>query len=138
TIISVHRTNAFNGPVTLTAAGLPSDVTAELPVISGTSGTVVFHAAPKAAHPSAIDVQLTGAASPGLRSVDLGLTVRGAPGSLDVSFGEGGIVLFDFGTSLTLPGRFDSYPDGRMAIVGDAIGTAVTRYTADGARDTGF
>jgi uncharacterized delta-60 repeat protein len=70
-------------------------------------------------------------------------SVEAAPGDLDPSFGNGGVVITDIGGFQNIAGRFELQPDGKIlvtfAIYDDAKGTfSVIRYLPDGVLDTGF
>lgn len=68
-----------------------------------------------------------------------------ANGSLDGSFGTGGVVVTDFGPSNTLERAYAVIiqPDGKIVAGGTALGPtnrdfALVRYNTDGSLDTGF
>jgi uncharacterized delta-60 repeat protein len=65
------------------------------------------------------------------------------PGSLDLSFGTGGIVTTDFGSSADLGNSVAIQTDGKLVVAGySIIGTndefALVRYTTNGALDLTF
>jgi uncharacterized delta-60 repeat protein len=64
-------------------------------------------------------------------------------GSLDTSFGNGGIAQTGFATSLTFADAVALQPDGKIVVAGqfqnpNHDGFVVARYNSDGSADTGF
>ena len=61
------------------------------------------------------------------------------PGSLDLSFGTGGIVTTDFGSDYDWAYSVAIQTDGKLVVAGTSLGDfALTRYNTDGTLDLGF
>ena len=70
-------------------------------------------------------------------------SVPSAPGTLDPTFGSGGLVTTDLGSTSDRVRAIGQDAAGRLVAVGDSVvkqtrGFAVARYTASGALDTTF
>jgi uncharacterized delta-60 repeat protein len=77
--------------------------------------------------------------------VDWGLVRYNADGTIDSSFGDGGVVMTDFGGNYDYPNELALQPDGKVVVagyVGDVSGEGrdfgVARYNIDGSLDAGF
>jgi uncharacterized delta-60 repeat protein len=143
--LNVTRQAGFDEPVTVTGTDLPGGVTFDPLVIpaGATTGTLTVRAAAGAAQGSSAPT-VTGTAGGLVRTAALALLVRGPAGSLDTSFGTGGVVTTDFGLD---DSAFAAavQPDGKIVIAGYAnLGLpasddfALARYNADGTLDAGF
>lgn len=145
--VTVTRTGAFTGPVTVSLTGLPAGASsAPVTIPAGaTSATVTVTAAPSAAHSQPTPVTLTGAAAgTGPVSIPLTVTVRGPAGSLDTTFGAGGRVTTAVGQSDDYGHAVALQEDGKIVVVGTALSAAggnefaVSRYGRDGVLDPTF
>jgi uncharacterized delta-60 repeat protein len=129
--------NAFSDPVTVTVAGLPAGVTADLLTITANTGTLTLRASAGATQGNAA---LTVTATGGARSYDapLSLLAMGLPGTLDRSFGLDGMLPTPLGRGEAIAIQ----PDGKIVVAGPMDGAggsnAVRRYLASGAIDTSF
>jgi len=71
--------------------------------------------------------------------VDFALARYNSNGSLDATFGSGGTVLTDFGTSVDAASDVVVQPDGKILAAGIRAGDfALARYNADGSLDAAF
>jgi uncharacterized delta-60 repeat protein len=99
-----------------------------------------------ATRPNAVAVQRDGklvvagyAADASNIDTDFALVRYNADGSLDPSFGTGGVVTTDLGTRSDDVRAIVIQPDGRIVVAGTAgEDIAVARYMPDGKLDTGF
>lgn len=136
--VNVDR-QSVSGPITLVASGMPSGVTATIGVIAGgaTTGTLKL-AATAGATPGATKLTLKAA---GVADFTFDLLVASAPGTLDESFDNDGIVL-DTGTATGKYQAVLAQPDGKVVAVGTTNPTGgawlVRRYNADGTLDAPF
>ncbi|ULH17568.1 hypothetical protein MF271_21190 (plasmid) [Deinococcus sp. KNUC1210] len=144
--VTLKRNSGFSGAVNVTLSGLPAGATgAPISIPEGqTSAEVTVSAAANAAHSQPTAVTLTGTAT-GTASVSktLTVTVRGPAGSLDTTFGTGGIAVTPVGAGEDVPSAVTTQPDGKLIVVGRTSGThaddfAVVRYTRDGSLDQSF
>lgn len=144
--LTVQRQAGFGGALQFSVEGLPAGTTAApLEIAAGaTTGTLTLQAGIDAPHslPTAVTVKASagtlGASQP------LTVTVRGAAGDVDTSFGGG--------ATLTAGGLTDDYvrgiavqADGRAIVVGHGVSTAASgtdfllmRYLRDGGLDASF
>lgn len=139
--VSVARNPSYTDKLSLAVTGLPSGVTAAPTSVAagGTSGDIVLVAA-TTAHAGVFHGASVVARTPnGItaeRAVDLELA--GAPGTLDESFGDGGVI------SLPLLGRSAVLGMGDEIVVlgtltdAGQVPPAVVRYSADGTFDSTF
>lgn len=145
--VTLTRAAGFTGAVQLAVSGLPTGVTASGATIAAnaTTADIVLSAQAGAPHSLPTTAALTAtstATTPGsLLHKPLSVTVRGAAGSVDTSFG-GGVQ--------TTPVGFEDYanavavqPDGKVVVAGSSssnAGTFVTlvRYGRDGGLDSSF
>lgn len=145
--VSVQREAGFNAGIRVVVEGLPAGVTA--PVLNieagGNTGTLALQAAADAPHslPAAVAVRAQGGAA-GSTARPLTVTLRGAAGEVDTSFGAGRL--------LTPGGLTDDYvrgiavqADGKVVVAGSGVFNPATgtdfmlvRYLRDGGLDTGF
>lgn len=142
--VTLTRMAGFTDAVQLTLSGLPAGVTASSATIAAnaTTADLVLTAQAGAPHslPTTATLKAT-AAGAQLLQRPLSVTVRGAAGSVDTSFG-GGIN--------TTPVGFEDYanavavqPDGKVIVAGSSsssAGTFITlvRYGRDGGLDATF
>src|SRR5687767_14705361 len=71
------------------------------------------------------------------------VSVLAADGSLDPTFGSGGIVTTDFGSGADQGYAVALQPDGKIVVAGMSLGAintdfALARYNSDGSLDTTF
>jgi hypothetical protein len=133
------RRNEFPDAVTVTVAGLPAGVTADPLTIDADTGTLVLHAATGATQGDAV-LAVTATTKGRFHEVPLSLLTMGPPGTLDRSFGAGGMV------SGSLVGQGDAVviqQDGKVLIAGFVVtengaNDMVARFLPDGAIDTSF
>jgi hypothetical protein len=90
--VRVVRLDGFAGEVHLRAESLPAGVTSTETSVSSdsTSGTFTLSAPPSVALPAPVLARVRGDGAHRTERAPLALTVRGAPGSLDTSFGSRG------------------------------------------------
>lgn len=128
----VRRGAGFMSAVTVELAELPAGVTASSSQIAAASvtGALEIAAAPSSAQGAAhASIRASGG---GVTAVfPLRLLVRGAPGTLDTSFGAGGVVAVDF-----VPQDVLVQPDHKLVLVGQRdADVAVRRLASNGASD---
>lgn len=142
---TVTRHGGFDGAVLVTLNGLPAGVTAAPVLIAqgATSATLTLVAAADAAHSLPTAGRADGSAGNEADSEPLTVTVGGAPGVVDTSFGGGAQLVSvaegeDYATAMAVQ------PDGKVITVGhtttNAGGTdiAIVRHGRDGSLDTTF
>lgn len=141
--VTLTRAAGFTGAVQVGLSNLPTGVTASSATIApnATTTEIVLSAQASAPHSLPQTAHLTATATGALLHKPLSVTVRGAAGSVDTSFG-GGVQ--------TTPVGFEDYanavavqPDGKVVVAGSSssnAGTFVTlvRYGRDGGLDTSF
>ena len=141
--VTLARAAGFTGAVQVALSGLPTGVTASSATIdaNATTADIVLSAQAGAPHSLPQTAHLTASASGALLHKPLSVTVRGAAGSVDTSFG-GGVQ--------TTPVGYEDYanavavqPDGKVVVAGASssnAGTFVTlvRYGRDGGLDSTF
>lgn len=146
--VNVQRDAGFNEAINLVAEGLPAGATvAALSVPAGSStGTLTVQAAADAPHslPTSVTVKAsaTGAAA---TTKPLTLTVRGAIGEIDTSFG-GGTLVVQGGITDDYVRGLAVQADGKALVVGHAVfgGTTtgtdfmLVRHLRDGGLDPTF
>ncbi|WP_084046320.1 Ig-like domain-containing protein [Deinococcus hopiensis] len=144
--VNVTRKNGFTGAVTLSLGGLPDGASAAPITLAPdqASATVTVGAAANAPHSQPTAVTLSAAAT-GAATVmkALTVTVRGPAGSLDTTFGAGGIAVTPVGAGEDVPYAVAAQPDGGLTVVGSSASNVsddftVVRYTRDGALDATF
>ncbi|HEY5448164.1 MAG TPA: hypothetical protein VIQ54_05405 [Polyangia bacterium] len=145
--VTLTRTSGFDGAVTLTPAGLPPLATAsfapETLAAGQTKSTLTVTAPAGTPHSLPTAVTIRGAAGNKQVTKPLTVTITGAPGSLDTSFGAtGGKVLIPAGASDDYALAMAVQPDGKIVAVGRAAENrtdfAVMRLERDGALDATF
>lgn len=144
--VTVMRKNGFTGAVTLNLSGLPTGASAApVTVAAGqTTATVTVNAAANAAHSQPTAVTVTGAGTgTGNVTRTVTVTVRGPAGSLDTTFGSGGVAVTPVGTGEDVPHAVAVQGDGKLIVAGSSASNvsddfAVVRYTRDGALDPTF
>ena len=141
--VTLARAAGFTDAVQVSLANLPAGVTAAPATIAAgaTTADLVLTAQASAPHSLPTTAALTATAPGALLHKPLSVTVRGAAGSVDTSFG-GGVQ--------TTPVGFEDYahavavqPDGKVIVAGSSssnAGTFVTlvRYGRDGGLDPSF
>jgi uncharacterized delta-60 repeat protein len=145
--VTVTRAAGFDGAVTLTPVGLPSQATASFApatIPAGETRSTLTVVAPATA-PHSLPTAVTIRGTAGDKQVDkqLTVTIHGAPGSLDTSFGGGsGKVIIPTGTSDDYAYAMAVQPDGKIVVAGRAaehLGDfALVRLERDGTLDTTF
>lgn len=144
--VNVVRKSGFTGAVTLTLTGRPTGASGNAVTIAEgqTSGAVTVSAAANAPHSQPTAVTLTVTAT-GARNVTkaVTVTVRGPAGSLDTTFGSGGIAITPVGAGEDVPHAVAAQPDGKLIVVGSSASNvsddfAILRYTRDGTLDLSF
>ncbi|PYE55714.1 hypothetical protein [Deinococcus yavapaiensis] len=144
--VNVARQGSFNGPVSLSLAGLPSGASsAPVTIAEGqSSATLTVSALGTASHSQPTTVALTGASNSGTVTKNVTVTVRGPAGSLDTTFGANGIAVTPIGIGEDVPYAMAVQDDGKLVVVGSTMNSttssdfAVVRYTRDGALDSTF
>ncbi|GGO31717.1 hypothetical protein [Deinococcus humi] len=144
--VTVTRKNGFTGPVTLNLAGLPVGASATPVTVAAdqSTATVTVSAAATAPHSQPTAVTLTGTGTDAAKvSRTITVTVRGPAGSLDTTFGTGGIAVTPVGAGEDVPYALALQSDGKLIVAGSSTGNvsddfAVVRYTRDGEQDTTF
>jgi len=142
--VSAVRAAGFSGAIELSVAGLPSGVTvpaASLPA-NATSVDLAFVAAQDAPHSLPTTVTVRGTSGAASATQTAFVTVFGAPGAVDTSFG-GGSVVTPVGAGEDFAEAMAVQPDGKIVVVGSSSGVAgtdvaVLRYDRDGVLDAGF
>ncbi|GGR06486.1 delta-60 repeat domain-containing protein [Deinococcus ruber] len=144
--VTLKRNSGFSGAVNVTLSGLPTGATS-VPVSipeGQSSAEVTVSAASGAAHSQPTPVTLTGTAT-GTASVSktITVTVRGPAGSLDTTFGTGGVAVTPVSAGEDVPYAVAAQPDGKLIVVGRTAGSTsndfgIVRYTRDGGLDQSF
>ncbi|MFB9993369.1 Ig-like domain-containing protein [Deinococcus oregonensis] len=143
--VNVTRRDGFTGAVTLNLTGLPIGASgAAITIPEGqASAAVTVSAAMTAPHsqPTAVTLKGTGTGVADV-SKTITVTVRGPAGSLDTTFGVGGVAVNAIGASEDYSYALAVQPDGKVLMAGTAFASsddfAVVRYTRDGALDPTF
>jgi uncharacterized delta-60 repeat protein len=129
--------NGFTDPITVTASELPAGVTAGATTTTGSTATLRFLAATDAVQGGSKSVSIFATAGGKTsQAVTTSLTVRGAPGALDTTFGR-----VTFPTSLDFRTMAALAPDGSIVLVGsnaDSSAIKLLRLTAEGKPDPTF
>ncbi|MFO0584090.1 MAG: hypothetical protein U0229_17595 [Anaeromyxobacter sp.] len=142
--VTAVRSAGFTGAIELSVTGLPAGVTVPAATIASnaSSADLALVAASDAPHslPSAVTVKGTSGADSATKTATV--TVFGAAGSLDTSFG-GGAVVTPVGIGEDFAEAIAVQPDGKIVVAGSTTGVsgtdvAVVRYERDGALDAGF
>lgn len=143
--VTITRAAGFTDPVTISLSGLPSGASAApVTIPSGqTTALVTVSAATGASHsfPTAVTVSGTSGAHRATSAVTV--TVRGPAGSLDTTFGTGGITRQPIGQAEDYGYAAALQRDGKIILVGSVKGPnyedfGVVRFTRDGKLDTSF
>lgn len=146
------RLARFNVDGTVDASfGSGGTVTTSFPGTVGTSDDEAKAAAVQAdGKIVVVGVAVSGRQANGAFNQDFALARYGTDGTLDPSFGSGGLVLTDFAGFTDIAHAVVIQPDGKIIVAGQASdgsslilgGTgsdfAVARYNADGSLDSGF
>jgi hypothetical protein len=147
--VTIERTGGFEGAVTVSLAGLPDGVTAEpVALAPGDTDAALLIEATAGADQGVFDVRVEASADdePAIDDESsLRATIAGLPGTIDPSFGDDGVTLFDPAPELDGSVR-DAILDaqGRIVVTGynrdedlDLHGW-ITRFSPDGAHETAF
>lgn len=138
--VTITRAAGFSGDVSVGVNSLPSGVTAD-PLTVGaasTTGTLVLHAASTAPQ-GAASVEVAASAGTVMHTRPLRLLVAGQPGSLDMSFGNGGMVATSVPGAVTIGRGIAVQQDGRIVVTGSTNTQAVTaRFNPNGSLDSSF
>jgi uncharacterized delta-60 repeat protein len=141
--VTVAREEGFDQEVIITADDLPPDVSgAELTIPADqTNGILVIQAAEAAAQGDAA-IKIVGSAGELERTAELRLLVAGQPGTLDLSFGDEGVVAIppDEKDPAAATGEtIVVQPDGSILVAGSLGPDALLlKLMPDGALDTDF
>jgi len=141
--VTVERKDGFEGPVDVSADGLPPGVVAKPLTIAADeiSAELELSAKASAAHSLPISVEIRGHAEKLEDSRELTVTVYGPPGSVDTSF-QGGKVLVPVGGTDAYAYAMAAQRDGKLLVAGTSHDHAgdftVLRFTRDGELDTSF
>lgn len=141
--VTITRLEGITGAVEITPVGLPDGVTADPLTIGAdaTTGTLKLYAAATAPHSLPTQVAVRGTIAGAAAMTDLTVTVYGAPGTLDTSFG-GGRVMLPAGESDDYGNAVAVQPDGKIIIAGRGAENytdfALVRVDRDGTVDTSF
>jgi uncharacterized delta-60 repeat protein len=144
--VNVIRKPGFAGAVTVGLSGLPAGATSSAVTIpeGQTSAAITVGAASNAAHSLPTAVILKGTATgTGDVSRTITVTVRGPAGSLDTTFGAGGIARNPVGKAADYGYAAALQADGKLILAGSVYGPqfedfGIVRFTRDGALDTSF
>lgn len=144
--VNLVRKPGFIAAVSVGLTGLPAGATSSAVTIpeGETSATVTVSAAANAAHSLPTPVTLSGTATGSVPvSRPITVTVRGPAGSLDTSFGAGGIAKHPIGAAEDYGYAAALQPDGKLILVGSVYGPhfenfGIARFTRDGALDASF
>ncbi len=135
--VTIVPVAGFTETVTVTIDGLPAGVTASALSIAppATTGTITLASVETAAEPTPVEATVRGQSPSGPASWPFKLTVRGAPGDVDLSFGENGWVMaLGMIEDVTLQ-------NGKILVTGSHWDTPLPlacRFHPDGKADTTF
>jgi uncharacterized delta-60 repeat protein len=145
--VTVTRKAGFVAPITLVQTGLPPGATLTPVTVSPSdvspSSEVILTISAAATAPHSLPTAVTIRAQAGTAEVTkpLTVTITGAPGALDTSFG-GGKVIVPVGASDDYAYAMAAQPDGKILLAGrsaERLGDfAIVRLDRDGALDAGF
>lgn len=140
--VTINRHAGFTGAVSLSLAGLPAGASAPaLTIPEGqNSATLTVSAAAGAPHSQPTPVTLN---ADGGVSKALTVTVRGPAGSLDTTFGTGGLSVVPASAGDDYLNAMLVQPDGKVVVAGTAPtgkgnDFAVMRFERDGTLDASF
>jgi uncharacterized delta-60 repeat protein len=143
--VNIARDAGFTDAVTISLTGLPAGASAaDMTIPAGQSSvTVTVSAAAGAAHSQPTAVTVKGTAGTQTVSKTITVTVRGPAGSLDTTFGAGGVSKNPIGQAEDYGYAAALQPDGKLILVGSVKGPnfedfGIVRFTRDGALDTTF
>ncbi|WP_309571369.1 hypothetical protein, partial [Deinococcus sp.] len=143
--VTVTRDAGFTDAVTVALNGLLSGASAPSVTIPAgqASATITVSAAASAPHSQPTAVTLKGTAGTQSVSKTITVTVRGPAGSLDTTFGAGGISKTPIGQDSDYGYAAAVQPDGKVILVGSVKGPTfedfgIARFTRDGALDPTF
>lgn len=144
TALTLTRADGFVAGAQVQVDGLPAGVSARPLVVpeAGTSATLVLDAAASAPHSLPTSTTVTLRAGDAVVTRTLDVTVRGAPGTPDTTFGGGSIVT-PVGVSEDYANAVAVQADGKVLVAGSTAtnkGTqfAIVRHLRDGGLDPSF
>lgn len=134
--VTVTRAPGFDGDIDVTADGLPAGVSATPLTLAGleTNGSIQLSALRSVGIPAPDHARVRGRVRDATASAPIGLEVRGAPGSVDTSFGNGGSVYIGVNAWAAA-----EQTDGKVVFTGRSDdGLIVCRVRPDGTPDLTF
>jgi uncharacterized delta-60 repeat protein len=136
--VTIDRGAGFTDPVQVTLANLPNGVTATPLTVDATmtSGMVAVQANNNATQGGPVAFDVNGVSTVGSQTAMASsrVTVRGTPGSPDLSWDLDGLATLDFGAQVIA-----AQNDGAVLVAGALNGdVAVRRFTNTGANDNTF
>jgi uncharacterized delta-60 repeat protein len=126
--VTVDRGAGADGDIALTVSGLPAGVTAAPATIAAGSsvGTITLSGTGSAAQGGPVSMTVLGALADAKASAKAALFVRGAPGTLDLTFGTAGVA---FQKRDALIGAVAIQPDGKIILGGSVfVGQTATEW----------
>lgn len=136
-VVQLNR-NGFTDPITVTASELPAGVTAGAVTTTGSTATLRFLAAADAVQGDSKSFTIFATAGGKTsQAVTTSLSVRGAPGALDTTFGGGRVT---FPSNQSIQGAALA-PDGGIFLLLSRFnfeGFTLVKLTADGRIDPNF
>lgn len=141
--VEINVTRAgYDGAIVVSAEGLPANVSAGALTIApgATSGKLTLTALPAAAHGKrSVTLVATDVEAKTRRERPAALLVRGAPGAIDNSFGEGGRAEIPGGAAGLTLAALVVQADGKLVVAGSSQKSfAAARLDADGKVDAAF
>jgi uncharacterized delta-60 repeat protein len=143
--IVLDRRDGFAAPVALSAKEIPEGVTINATgtvIGAGSSAATLTMTAGTTARPSNGTIVIHGSAGQRDQTAMLEVFVRGTPGTLDMGFGQNGVVTIDFGSSVSNPDMLVGIDD--RIVIGSTFADganrtiALARLTPDGKPDLTF
>jgi uncharacterized delta-60 repeat protein len=143
TTVNVVRSGGFNDPISVITSNQAGLIAQGLIIPAGaSSGVLTLNASPSLAQTTSSPLSLTVTAKAGTlpdQTAALSVSVRGASGGADTTFGSNGVVsgALDAGSS-PQTGRIQA--DGKLVILAQVTGgkMQISRFKSDGSPDTGF
>ncbi|WP_170131213.1 hypothetical protein [Deinococcus yavapaiensis] len=141
--VTIDR-RGVTGPVTISLDGLPTGAKASSVVIPSAANTadVTVTATRGAPHSRPTTATLHARFEHGSVSRAVVVTVRGAAGSLDTTFGTAGVAVTKASLGESQANAMAVLPDGKIVVVGEAFGQLgdfmILRYDRDGILDSSF
>ena len=140
--VNVARSGGFNDPIAVTVAAQAGLIPQSFVIpLGGTSGTLTLNTTADLPQTTAAPLSLPVTAKGGTlpeQVAELKLTVRGASGGADTTFGSNGAISMLLGSGENaLSAKFQ--PDGKVVVVSNSSNQMkVSRFNADGSPDTSF